>query len=416
MLFETTPRMNANAATLLSHTTRLPRSLRSACAVGEESSPRRGSALSRAGSTPVPTSRPAAIRAAATSSSTRRRDREQQHQRPGAGERAQLLRPPERRRPAQPAGAAGGVGDHPQQQGQPHDRAPQLERDPACRRELARERAHADEHRHDRHRRQGKVGRPAGGQAARDEAGELREPQDRDARRDRGHRREKRRPAPDGPGEHELHPARVLLGLAAPAPPPAARTPRRRSPASRRRARRCSRRPSAGRTARRRTGGAPCCSAKLWANASRPDKRRVGVAVADRLDVGVDREQVARTRSCGLARPGMPAGPARARAWDPCGQSAGARAARRARRPEAGRPLRQPLGQSDRSRAVVVVQEDLLERRLAARQRRDRMLGERGDQRADAARDLEPQRVRARRSAPAYARQRRERRRLARRT
>src|SRR6266545_5633386 len=44
-------------------------------------------------------------------------------------------------------------------------------------------------------------------------------------------------------------------------------------------------------------------------------------------------------------------------------------------------------------RAVVVVQEDLLERRLAAGQRDDRVPGERGDERADAAVDLATQRA-----------------------
>ena len=44
--------------------------MRSACAVGEDSSARRGSALSRAGSIPVAMSRVAAIRAAAATSST----------------------------------------------------------------------------------------------------------------------------------------------------------------------------------------------------------------------------------------------------------------------------------------------------------------------------------------------------------
>ena len=54
--------------------------------------------------------------------------------------------------------------------------------------------------------------------------------------------------------------------------------------------------------------------------------------------------------------------------------------------------------------AVVVVQEDLLERRLAARQGLDRVPGERGDQRADAARDLEAQRVGAGARRPARPR------------
>src|ERR1039457_4842824 len=42
---------------------------------------------------------------------------------------------------------------------------------------------------------------------------------------------------------------------------------------------------------------------------------------------------------------------------------------------------------------VVMVHEDLLERGLTARQRRDGVVGEGGDQRTDAARDLEAQRV-----------------------
>src|ERR1039458_297839 len=46
--------------------------------------------------------------------------------------------------------------------------------------------------------------------------------------------------------------------------------------------------------------------------------------------------------------------------------------------------------------AGVGVQEDLLERRLATRQGRDWMLGERGDQRTNAARDVKPQRLRPR--------------------
>ena len=76
-----------------------------------------------------------------------------------------FLGPPQRGRPAQPAGAGGGVGDHSQRQ-EEADRCPaELERHPACRGELARERAHAHEHGHDRRRREGQLGRPARGQA-----------------------------------------------------------------------------------------------------------------------------------------------------------------------------------------------------------------------------------------------------------
>ena len=58
MLVETMPRMNANAPMPPAHTTRLPRSLRSACAVGEDEQPQaRRRRVSRAGSTPVPMSR-----------------------------------------------------------------------------------------------------------------------------------------------------------------------------------------------------------------------------------------------------------------------------------------------------------------------------------------------------------------------
>ena len=85
MLVETMPRMNANAPVPISHTIRLPRSLRSAWAVGEESSRRRGSALSRAGSTPVPTSRPGGDPRGDGEQQRARRERQQQDERPGAG-------------------------------------------------------------------------------------------------------------------------------------------------------------------------------------------------------------------------------------------------------------------------------------------------------------------------------------------
>ena len=243
VLLAITPMMKANAPTLPSHTIRLPRSVRSACAVGEESSRRRGAALSRAGSTPVPMSRPAAIRAATTSSSTVAASGEQQHERLGAGEGAQFLGPPERRHPAQPAGAGRGVGDHPQQPGtarRPRRRARARSgvsgragwRARPRRRTPARPRRSRARARPSR-RRAGPPGRnPANSASPR-----ITMPAAIAASAARYAVR-----SPDRPGEHELHPARVLLGCAARAPRRAARTRRRRSPASRRRARRCSRR------------------------------------------------------------------------------------------------------------------------------------------------------------------------------
>ena len=62
-LFAITPSTNAKAPLASSHAIRLPRSPRRAWAVGEPSRPRRGSASSRACSSPLPTSRRSAIAA-----------------------------------------------------------------------------------------------------------------------------------------------------------------------------------------------------------------------------------------------------------------------------------------------------------------------------------------------------------------
>ena len=104
----------ANAPTPISQATRAPRWARSASAVGEE---RQEQARRRA----VVGRRAARADVAPLGDPRRReqqRDRrqggEEQHGRPRTGERAQLLGPAERGRPAQPARADGGVGDHPQ--------------------------------------------------------------------------------------------------------------------------------------------------------------------------------------------------------------------------------------------------------------------------------------------------------------
>ena len=184
-LVETMPRMNANAATLLVHAIRLPRSVRSACAVGEESRRRRGAALSRAGSTPVPMSRPAAIRAASTSSSTLATA--------GSSRTTGWAPVNGRSSSVQPSGVA--------QRSQP---AP-LEVSPITRsnRNSATMMAAVI----------GTTSPESDGEATLSPSTAERtgEPQDQRARRDRTHRREIHRPPPDGPSENELHPARVLL-------------------------------------------------------------------------------------------------------------------------------------------------------------------------------------------------------------
>ncbi len=175
--------------------------------------------------------RRAAARVAATGS--------EQHERLRAGEGPQLLGPAERRRPAQPAGAAGGVGDHAREQRTAPTIAPPSSS--ATRRVGASWLASAptpDEDGHDRRGREGQVGRSAGGQAGGEEADQPRQPQHDRARADRGHRREERR-APRRPCRR----ARARRGRcpprrAAPARRRARRTRRRRSRASRRRARR----------------------------------------------------------------------------------------------------------------------------------------------------------------------------------
>ena len=67
-LVESTPTTVAKTPSAVVHTTMLPSSSRNASAVGDERNRRRGSARSRAGSSPVPMSRRPAITPAATSS------------------------------------------------------------------------------------------------------------------------------------------------------------------------------------------------------------------------------------------------------------------------------------------------------------------------------------------------------------
>ena len=147
-----------------------------------------------AGSSPVPTSRRVAIAPAASVSST-------QLASSGSSRTSGCAPANGRSSSAQPSGvtqrshpsAAGGVGDHAQQQRQADDGAAQLEREPARRRELARERAHPHEHRHDGRRSRARGRRSRRRQAAGEQAGEHRQPQDRRAGRDRRQRREIRR-------------------------------------------------------------------------------------------------------------------------------------------------------------------------------------------------------------------------------
>ena len=311
-LRETTPRMNANTATLVSHTIRLARSLRSACAVGEESSRRRGAAVSRAGSTPVPMSRRRrSAPRAATSTKVAATGRARTSGRAPVNGRSSSAQPSGVAQRSQPTPLEVSAITRSSKR-QPYDRAPQLERDPARGRELARERADAHEHRHDRHRRQRQVGRPARRQAAREEAGELREPQDQDARRDRGHRREIRRPPPDGPGEDELHPARVLLG--------AQRAHRGQQTEDRGEDRERPADAPRGVAADREqvVGLAVEQAERLVAGEAVRERepvgcRRVGVAIADRLDVRVAARTGRRRRSCGPARRAGCARPERGR-------------------------------------------------------------------------------------------------------
>lgn len=103
------------------------------------------------------------------------------------------------------------------------------------------------------------------------------------------------------------------------------------------------------------------------------------MSIADRLDVGVQREQICerivRTRASRNAR--------RARA--PTGLESASTVKFGARRAGAV-----ALAVDTAVSAVVVMKEDLLERRLPTGERRDGLARERRDQRSDAARDLEP--------------------------
>ena len=357
-----TPTISANAPTLASHTIRLTRSLRRACAVGEDSRAQPRLALSR------PRARRCRRRArprsaAAMIRSARAAIGEQQHQRPRAGERPQLLGPAQRRHPAQPADAARRVGDHPEHERDRDDGAAELERQPARRRELAGDGADADEDRDHRTTASARYAEPPTGSPPARRARRSAQPQERLPAAIAASA------ATNAVASNGARPARARCGRrpprsAAPGPRPASRTPPRRSPASRRPARRCSRRRSAGRTARRRTAGPPCC----WRSCARTEpvgQRRIGVAVADRLDVRDGGEQVAerdRARARIAQRP-----PRQAIAAVP-----------RLRGPRAG-----VLRRGATVAMVVVMQEDLLQRRLAAGERRDRMTGQRRDQRTD---------------------------------
>ncbi len=156
-------------------------------------------------------SRPAAIRPATTEEQHRRREREKQDDRPRAGEGTQLLRPAERSRPAQPSDVVGGVGDGAQQEEDADDCPAELERDPAGRGELARNRTDPGADRDHRRRREGEERRASERDPAGREADELREPERQRSRRDRNRRRESERAPPDDAGEDELRSSRVLV-------------------------------------------------------------------------------------------------------------------------------------------------------------------------------------------------------------
>ena len=171
-----------------------------------------------------------------------RRGREHQHERMGAGERPQFLRPSQRRGPTKPAGAVRGVGDDAQHQGQPDDCAAQLERRPAGASQAGsrRPRRRRTPVRPTPWRARGTPrrrpeGRPGEGRRTPRMRGSGRWPRSRRAPRDRrsvvrGPVRERARSGPRPPRSAAL------------VPRPAGRIPPRRSPASRPRARRCSHR------------------------------------------------------------------------------------------------------------------------------------------------------------------------------
>ena len=208
-------------------------------------------------------------------------------------------------------------------------------------------------------------------------------------------------PRPTGAGEHELHPAGVLLG-----PQRAHRSQQSEDGGEDRQ------RPThtPGRVAgdgeqivRDPVEQADRLVVSEAAGEREPARqRRVGVAVADRLDIGDDGEQVCEGDRADAR---VPEGTPRQRACS--GEPAPVARCRGARGHDVPSVAAMTVG------AVVVVQEYLLQRGLTTGERRDRVPGERCDQRTDAARDLKPQRIRAR-ALHLDARQRRELRRVAR--
>ncbi len=226
-------------------------------------------------------------------------EREREHCRLGAAEGPQLLGPAERGQPAQPAGRPRGVGDRSQEQARGDDHAAELERDPARRCKLAGDRADAGEDAGDRGRREREVGRATHRQPRDDEPGELGAPEDEHAKADRDELRGEGGSPSERAGEHELEPARVLLGPV--------RTHRGEEPVDR------------GRDRERPTdapGGVPAdrgdvvrlaveeAQPLVAGEAPREEEpargRRVGPPIPERLDVGVDREQVGESERADL--------------------------------------------------------------------------------------------------------------------
>ena len=215
----------ANAPTPTSQASRLPRSPRSACAVGEREQAQPRAARCRApASRPLPMSRRAASaaprRAAAPSVANGRSRTSGRGPVNGRSSSAQPSGVTQRSQPRPP----GRVGDHPQREARPRARPSQMPgRHAPRRRELARQRADAGEDRHDRDDRERQVGRRPAGDPPAAQPGEHRDPEHGGPAPIAASAARKAAAPADDAREHELRAARVLLARAA-------RGPRRAAP------------------------------------------------------------------------------------------------------------------------------------------------------------------------------------------
>ena len=103
-------------------------------------------------------------------------------------EGTELLDPAERGRPAQPAGAADGVGDDPQSEGNRQHGKREAKSKAPVRRDLARHRPDAHERRHRRDHDEREVGGSPSGKARERKRQEEREPEHARAERNRDER------------------------------------------------------------------------------------------------------------------------------------------------------------------------------------------------------------------------------------